>query len=127
MLIPDVEIVFELGEERHELKFQDLPLHWWTDLKAQAGLTLKGLLDGIDEYDVSAFVSLIWLARRQGKASLSYQQVLRGLKPDVAFELVDFSVDGESQLPADDDADADGITTEGDDEDPPTGASESSS
>lgn len=128
MLIPDVEIVFQCDGDRHELKFQDLPLHWWTDLKGQAGLTLKQLLDGIDEYDVSSFVSLVWLSRRRDKAALSYQQVLRSLKPGTAFELVDFLVDGESQVPSDDDDDAAGITTEGDDDtDPPTSASESSS
>lgn len=129
-MVPNIEIVFELQGRRQRLVFRDLPLRWWNDLKAQAGLTLGQLLQGLDNYDVNAIVAMVWLVRRRDKKSLSYPQVYNDLSGTVEFELIDLIRDGESMMPQDDEDDlgsgvASGIGEDGDEETPP--GSESSS
>ncbi|MDP8961492.1 MAG: hypothetical protein M3N32_07765 [Actinomycetota bacterium] len=127
-MVPDVVVVFELDGVEHKLSFQDLPLSWWSDVKAQAGFTPKTLMLALRDADVDGYVALIWLVKRQQRPAVTYGMVYDKLTAAVQLEFKDVIRDGRSLFRDADEALDDGppaVPVGEEEDDPPTTAGSS--
>ena len=98
-MIPDITLIFMLDGKRLTLRFRDLPLSVWSELKRHFGFTPGTIINACTELDVEAFAAIIWLERRQHDRRLQWATVQRELEvTEVEFELIDSILDGVSTV-----------------------------
>ena len=114
-MIPDVTIVYRLGDKAEQVDFRKVPLEAWTDIKSETGLTPKTILDELSDLDVGAIVGLVYAARRQKGGRVTFRQVMRQLDGDTEWVPTKVTVAGQVQF--DDTEESDEVV----DEDPTSG------
>lgn len=87
--IPDVTIVFKLGERQRTLVYRKVPVAAWRQLKALQGHTPLKLFSAVVDADIDAIYALIWLERCQRERELNFPTVLQELdKSNDEFEII---------------------------------------
>lgn len=69
-------IAFTLKGERYEFDEEHLPITDAMRIKEATGLTVRGFLTGLREYDPHAVVALVWLAKRRSGERVTFDDVV---------------------------------------------------
>ena len=99
--VTDTVIRFKLGNRDLQLDFRKIPFMKWSQLK-QIGFTQRTLVSALQDLDVEAVASLIWLERCQRERKLEYSDVIseinnfEGEAPE--FEIIDLVIRGKSLM-----------------------------
>src|SRR5262245_53273096 len=67
---------FTVQGKPHEVDQERLSVGEALQIKRATGLTVRGFLQGLREYDVDALVSLVWLARSRAGERVTIEQVI---------------------------------------------------
>lgn len=69
-------IQFTVQGKPHEVDQERLSIAEAMEIKQATGLTVRGFLNGLKEYDVEAIVALVWLARSRAGERGSIKQII---------------------------------------------------
>lgn len=95
-MVPDITIKFAVDGNEKQLRYRALPLQVWSRVKAMHGYTPTTLIAAVIDNDIDAFITLIWLERRQRERNLEYRDVESSLTADTEVEMLDLD-DGQEK------------------------------